>query len=130
MNTRNRSFRLVAASLGLAACLGLATMSGSQAVASQTKASQTTTAPAQEQEALLGCLVIVEQGEKLPTSFNRWAKVRNDCGRDIALVTVQLDYHVDPTCTPIHAGGYAVYSWLATLQENVLANYAYECPAP
>jgi hypothetical protein len=133
--TRNRSPRLAAVSLGLAACLGLATMSGSQAVASQVVASQaapsqTVASAAGEEEALLGCLVIVEQGEKPPTSFNRWARVRNDCGRDIAKVTVQLDYHVDPTCTPIHAGGSAVYSWIATLQENVLANYAYECPGP
>ncbi|MGW7415759.1 hypothetical protein [Streptomyces sp. NPDC054863] len=121
MNATPRRSRLGKAALGLVTALALSV--------SLTGASAASAAPQESSEAA-ACLVIVEQGEKPPTSFNRWAKVHNECGRDIALVTVQLDYHVDPTCTPIAAGGYAVYSWIVTPQENALATYAYECPGP
>lgn len=86
-------------------------------------------APA-EDDAPAACLVITAQGEELPTSFNRWADVRNDCGRHIDRVTVQLDYHVDPSCRPLAPGAATRFHWIATLQENILANYAYECPGP
>ncbi|MFI6986528.1 hypothetical protein ACIBSV_49395 [Embleya sp. NPDC050154] len=76
------------------------------------------------------CLVITKQGGGHPTIFDRWADVRNDCGRHIDRVTVQLDYHFDPACQALAAGGSTRYHWISTLQENVEANYAYECPGP
>ncbi|MEW2615345.1 hypothetical protein AB0937_35205 [Streptomyces sp. NPDC047880] len=76
------------------------------------------------------CLVITAQGGGHPTIFNRWADVRNDCGRHIDRVTVQLDYHVDPACQALAPGQSARYHWISTLQENIEANYAYECPGP
>ncbi|MFF7772696.1 hypothetical protein ACFZC7_40185 [Streptomyces massasporeus] len=76
------------------------------------------------------CLVITAQGGGHPTIFNRWADVRNDCGRHIDRVTVQLDYHVDPACQALAPGKSARYHWISTLQENIEANYAYECPGP
>lgn len=76
------------------------------------------------------CLVITKQGGGHPTIFDRWADVRNDCGRHIDRVTVQLDYHFDPTCQALAPGQSGRYHWISTLQENVEANYAYECPGP
>ncbi|XIG73320.1 hypothetical protein C1N81_07700 [Streptomyces sp. SGAir0957] len=76
------------------------------------------------------CLVITAQGGGHPTIFNRWAEVRNDCGRQIDRVSVQLDYHVDPTCQALAPDRSTRFTWVSTLQENIEATYAYECPGP
>ncbi|MDQ0784644.1 hypothetical protein QFZ64_000141 [Streptomyces sp. B3I8] len=73
----------------------------------------------------LDCAPIIRQGI-WNSVFNRYAIVRNDCGRTIT-ASVQVSYNADPDCATIAPGATHEFRWFQTSASGYKANYTYSC---